>query len=232
MDNLYNLILAGLQKSNRAQSLDKNFANYLRSLQTPVKQLRQSYRSDLVTVDYSSEEIQAAYLIAYYPQYAEMTKQVLEQANHLHNNLFLLEQKYLNICLFGAGAAPEVVGLVSFLSVHYPKLQSLNIRVYDIFADTWTFSQQITRDIIDQLWQGKIEFSTHLVDFCQFESFKDLKEVINNSQLFIFQNCLNEIRDFKDFNQNIRYLLEIMPSNALLIMSDLKNYKKVGNFQI
>lgn len=232
MDKLYEYILEGLRDLSQTKQTENKFIAYLQSLQVEVKNLRQSYRNNSVSVNYSRVEVQSAYLITYYPQYAEMTRHILEQVELSHKTLFLFEQKHLEVCLFGAGAAPEVVGLVSFLRKNYPNLQSLNIKIYDIYANTWAISQRITQTIIPELWQGEFTFSTEELDFCQPNSFHLLENVIANSQLFIFQNCLNELKYPVNFNQNIRYLLTQMPVNSLLIMADLRIYQKTSEFQV
>jgi hypothetical protein len=122
MKDLYQFILKDLQVLSQIQKNERDFILYLQSLQNEVKNLRQSYRTNSVSVDYSRAEVQAAYLITYYPQYAEMTRHILEKINTSHHNLFLFEQKHLKVCLFGAGAAPEAIGLVSFLAEYYPKV--------------------------------------------------------------------------------------------------------------
>jgi hypothetical protein len=231
MDELYKYILEGLRDLSQTKQTENEFIAYLQSLQVEVKNLRQSYRNNSVSVNYSRVEVQAAYLITYYPQYAEMTRRILEQVELSHKTLFLFEQKHLEVCLFGAGAAPEAVGLVSFLGEYYPNLQSLSIRVYDIYANTWAISQRITQNIIPELWQGEFTFSTEELDFCQANSFHLLDDAIANSQVFIFQNCLNELKYPTNFNQNIRYLLTKMPINSLLIMADLRIYQKTSEFQ-
>ncbi len=231
MKDLYQFILNGLRVLSKTQNNERDFIQYLQSLQNEVKNLRQSYRTNSVSVDYSRSEVQAAYLITYYPQYAEMTRHILEKVNVSHPNLFLFEQKHLKVCLFGAGAAPEAIGLVSFLAEYYPKVQSLEITVYDIFADAWKIGQNITQDIIPKLWSGQFSFSTKQIDFCQARSFFLLEKALISSQIFIFQNCLNELKDFDNFNLNIRYLLSKMPNNSLLVMADLRIYSKIGQFQ-
>jgi hypothetical protein len=160
-----------------------------------------------------------------------MTRHILEKVNASHHNLFLFEQKHLKVCLFGAGAAPEAIGLVSFLAEYYPKVQSLEITVYDIFSDTWKIGQNITKNIIPKLWQGQFSFSTEQINFCQAGSFISLENALASSQIFIFQNCLNELDNFDSFNLNIRYLLSQMPSNSLFVMGDLRIYSKIGQFQ-
>jgi hypothetical protein len=77
MKDLYQFILKDLQVLSQIQKNERDFILYLQSLQNEVKNLRQSYRTNSVSVDYSRAEVQAAYLITYYPQYAEMTRHIL-----------------------------------------------------------------------------------------------------------------------------------------------------------
>lgn len=77
MNDLYKYILDSLRKLSQAQS-EAAFKSYLRSLQPKVKRLRKAYLDHQVVVDYSEPEVQAAYLIAYYPHYAEMTFRALD----------------------------------------------------------------------------------------------------------------------------------------------------------
>jgi hypothetical protein len=81
MKDLYQFILKDLQVLSQIQKNERDFILYLQSLQNEVKNLRQSYRTNSVSVDYSRAEVQAAYLITYYPQYAEMTRHILEKIN-------------------------------------------------------------------------------------------------------------------------------------------------------
>jgi hypothetical protein len=80
LENLYDLILENLTKS-----IPRDIqSSYLQSLQPDVKRLRSSFHTNHVRVDYSNYNTQAAYLLAYYPHYVEMTYRVLES----------LQQKY------------------------------------------------------------------------------------------------------------------------------------------
>lgn len=61
---MYTHILDGLTNFNQTNNLEL----YLQNLQPYVKRLRQNYCSNNVKVDYSNPNVQAAYLLAYYPQ--------------------------------------------------------------------------------------------------------------------------------------------------------------------
>jgi hypothetical protein len=79
MHGLYRYIIDGMQRSGGLYKPTPGypFARYLQDLQESVIYLRGVFRANRVVVNYSSPEMQAAYLIAYYPQYAEMTLNIL-----------------------------------------------------------------------------------------------------------------------------------------------------------
>jgi len=87
MQKLYEAILKGLQESGRFYNARRqgHFESYLASLQSFVKILRKAYRNNKVAVDYSRTEMQAAYLIAYYPHYVEMTLKILKLLSSYSN---------------------------------------------------------------------------------------------------------------------------------------------------
>lgn len=76
---MYSNILAAIQHIEKIDNPEQ----YLQSLQPYVRQLRNSYCSSTVTVNYSDFNTQAAYLLAYYPQYAEMTYRYIKDIVYL-----------------------------------------------------------------------------------------------------------------------------------------------------
>jgi hypothetical protein len=125
LDNLYGLIIDNLTKS-----IPRDIqSSYLQSLQPDVKRLRSSFRTNHVSVDYSNYNTQAAYLLAYYPHYVEMTHRALESLQQKDPSLMQLvfDKKHLKVCLFCAGAAPEALGLLSFIKQFYPAVKSIVI---------------------------------------------------------------------------------------------------------
>jgi len=141
MEQIYEYILDGLRNSREFQDTESEdtFENYLISLQSPVRKLRESYRTNHVVVDYSKAITQAAYLIAYYPHYAEMTLEVLRL---LSSDLRFGQE--VKACFFGAGPCPEVVGVVQFLVEHSPQTRKLIANIYDIASDTWDLAREVT----------------------------------------------------------------------------------------
>ena len=57
MDDLYKYILEGLRDLSQTKQTENEFIAYLQSLQIEVRNLRQSYRNNSVSVNYSRVEV-------------------------------------------------------------------------------------------------------------------------------------------------------------------------------
>lgn len=169
MKEIYSAILDGVADLTGTSRDTKEFTQYLESLKPLVRQLRRGFQVDCVQVNYAELDVQVAYLITYFPQYAEMT---LEAMDKLDPKFYPSISKNLNICLFGAGPLPEIIGLIEFLNSHYPSLNYLNIRAYDIAADTWSISHRIVKDfILPRVWSGAIKLESINFDLCEQNAF-------------------------------------------------------------
>ncbi|MGG6269674.1 hypothetical protein ACQ4M3_30275 [Leptolyngbya sp. AN03gr2] len=224
MNDLYEYILESLRKLSKTQNNETQFNQFLRSLKPSVRSLRKAYADHQIIVDYSTLDIQAAYLIAYYPQYAEMTFRALENFGFAQE---IRDQGQLTVCLFGSGPSPEIIGLLSYLN--QTQIQSVTIETFDIASDTWKLSRNITiEEIRPQIWKKDFSIHSHTLDFCKEHSFHSIQPIIAKSQLFIFQNCLNELFNAKEVvKQNIEFLLESMPDSSMLIIADQGEYQEV-----
>jgi hypothetical protein len=228
MINIYELILNGLYSANNIK-LEREKINFLKSLQPYVTSLRSSFRNKQINVDYRDKNVQAAYLIAYYPSYIEMTYEVL---NRHGKDVLCSQNNILNVCLFGAGAAPEAIAIINFINENALEIEELNIYAYDIFASTWNFSINLAKKfIIPHLWQSK-NFNINIfdLDLCEPDSLKNINQQIKSSNLFIFQNCLNELNKQDIAIANINYLVENIPRTSRLIIADLV-YDSVTNIK-
>lgn len=235
LDNLYDLILENLSSLNKSQGKSLNIQSYLQSLQPDVKRLRSSFHTNHVSVDYSNYNTQAAYLLAYYPHYVEMTYRALESLQQKDPSLMQLvfDKKHLKVCLFCAGAAPEALGLLSFLRQFYPEVKSIVIYSYDLYSDTWRTSQDITKNIINNCFKDyHFALLSHHLDINQIDSFFSIVSNIKDSNIFMFQNCLNEFgendKDLKTILENMKFLSENMPSHSFMFINDLRLYTQVN----
>jgi len=222
MEKLYEYILEGLKNSPDFYNpnLHQTFESYLKSLQNAAKYLWKSYRSNTVKVDYSDPQVQAAYLIRYYPHYVQMTLEILR----LSPEIFTFPEQ-INACFFGAGPCPEVAGLTQFLTEHSQQTKSIIVQIYDIASEQWKLSREVTKNfVVPKLWKGDISGVVRKLDLCSPNTFDPITEVISNCHLFIFQNCLNEIWNTSTTQENIKFLLDRAPLNSFIIIGDLLAY--------
>ena len=86
------------------------FSEYLKSLQKNVIELRQSYKNSLVSVDYTSADVQNAYLLAYYPHYINMALDIFknnaQSINNIIDNYLYSDKKELQVCFFCGRSSP------------------------------------------------------------------------------------------------------------------------------
>lgn len=219
MEKLYDSILAGIKKSPNLYQAEnyQNFEAYLASLKEPAKNLWNLYRCSMVNVAYSDLQIQAVYLIRYYPHYVQMTLEILR----LFSEIFTFE-KHINACFFGAGPCPEIAGLAQFLAESCPKAKFLTVYAFDKASETWKPSRSITKNfILPNLWDGKILGKVTSLNLCSNNAFLPFAKIIRNSHIFCFQNCLNEIWNTSTTQQNIEFLLDCAPANSYIIIADL-----------
>lgn len=221
---MYSYILDGLVKQNQINNVEL----YLQSLQDYVKQLRQSYKVNQVRVNYSDSNIQAAYLLAYYPQYTEMTFKVLCDLSYNYLYSCFVGSRDLQACFFCAGPAPETVAWVKYLSSNYSPAKYAVAHTYDIAASTWSRSREITKNVVANLCPDwKFTLNGYNLNLCQKNAFPSIRDRIQTSNLFFVQNCLNEFISHPEiFIKNIDFLITEMPASSIIIIADL-NYKSV-----
>ena len=228
LSKLYDLILDGLYSSYDVQS-EEDKKLFLSSLKPYVTQLRTRFKNKQVKVDYRDKNVQAAYLIAYYPSYVEMTHEILNRHKRDEIKVLPSKNRTLNVCLFGAGAAPEAIALLNFINQNNLDIEQVNIYAYDIFASTWNFSLDLARKfIIPDFCQSKrVQLISLTLDLCQYSVFEGILQQIQNSDLFVFQNCLNELNNINAAIENIKYLANNMNQESRLIIADLSGHSAV-----
>ncbi|BAZ47833.1 hypothetical protein NIES4103_04370 [Nostoc sp. NIES-4103] len=226
MHRIYENILNGICEINQISSYE-SLKKYLKDLQPYALSLWQSYRRENVKVNYSDLNIQAAYLIRYYPLYAAMTLQVFKD---LSQRTLLLSNNTLQVCLFGAGPAPEAVGLINYLKNEFPHLIFAEFKAYDLAADAWGYSRYITKNyLLKEYFAGYFTLNGFSTDMRQINAFKSIKYDIQSSMIFVIQNCLNEIdKEPNIFLENIGFLVNEMPEGSILAIADQSNYNSTN----
>jgi len=113
--------------------------------------------------------------------------------------------------------------LTQFLTEQFPKTKRLVANVYDIASDTWAPSRNITRRyVIPQLWQGQVELNSYGLDLCARQSFQGIRSSLEGADLYIFQNCLNELGDTLSAQENVNFLLDVARKGSTIMIADLQ----------
>ena len=96
---------------------------WLKQRRPHICRLRDAYRRRR-PVDYNDPDLQEAYLLAYYPHYIELLFEVLAS---LENDCQaqLNRNEDLHACFFGAGPAPELVGLAAYCDEHCESVKTI-----------------------------------------------------------------------------------------------------------
>jgi len=226
MEEVYNAILRGLRSLGfYGDSLEED---YLQSLLPHVRNLRQAYRNECVNIDYSNADVQAAYLIAYYPGHIEMTFSILME---IWQRLSFGPE--VKACFFGGGPGPEVAALARLLAEQegYLQVGALTADIYDACTEGWSQGRRITGQyVVPSLWPGQVDLRNGQLDLCERNSFQGFTKYLQNYDLIIFQNCLNELGLFdKDrhshFIENVNFLLDNALPDSIVIFADLANYQ-------
>lgn len=248
---MYYQILEGLREFMGFESVESpDFAEYLQSLQESVIQLRQAYRTNSVQIDYTASNIQAAYMLAYFPQYVDMAYEIFksletfQDSNTTENLKEVIERKLfennegLAACFFAAGPAPESVALCKYLAediIKYDliifKPNIIHLKTFDIDWHSWSLSRHLTRNHIlsdyDLLITG---LKPHQINLLSKGAFSRYEQHIRKADIIFFQNCLNELFvEKEDFLKNLNDLLSFLEDEAILIIANLGNYPLVND---
>lgn len=86
--------------------------------------------------------MRTAYMLAYYPFYIETIHRVLDRINAV--DLAEMFFKQMEVCFYGAGPAPEMLGFVSYLKLHQPQVEKLQVFLFDA-ARHWHLKENVNR---------------------------------------------------------------------------------------
>ena len=226
----YEYILRELSDINDADSDDLLRDSLLKS-QEFVVQLRRAYRKSPSNIDFSNDELRAAYLLAYYPVHIEILYEILGALPMDKRDLLFNNQKN-RACFIGAGPAPEVIGWISFLKDNYPDTDCTMAYIFDKYIDQWHKGLEITRyHLAPEYWVGKLITSYYKFDLLAQSTDWNARidRAINLSNFFYMQNCVNDLLgDEEQLFHNIIELFRRTRPGSILIISDLIFPKIMG----
>ncbi len=223
---IFDLILSAIRFKFGLQS-DVELAEYLTTLQNPVKSLRHGYKSNPEKVDYSKPEIQVAYLIVYFPYYARLLFYVLKKHDS-HFDRYKFMQHHL--VLFGGGPCPELLSYLHFATLSgFSTKEKINVSNVDIAAETWAFTRNLNLNHIAPhygLNNLVAEFNVHQIDLTTPSSHVVASNI---PSIVVFQNCLNEpdSNKHKDIVGQFLQIFNAMQSGSTLLIVDIGGYEKV-----
>lgn len=221
---MYQDILNGLYEANsfinHAQKI-----TYLQSLQKDVRTLRSAFRKYPVEFDYTNTNIQASYLLTYFPHYTDLLQIVLNSSGAT-----IATENINKLTFFGSGPCPEIVGYLRYLNQHNQiENRNINVKILDIAATHWNYSREIVFNKI------LLNYKMNSIVNQSYADFRiDVPQKINKldeKALIVFQNCLNEIQENKHqiLINNIETIFDKIPVGSYLAIIDLNNYEQVEN---
>ena len=233
--NILEEIFESIKDENNLHGV-KKISNYLNKLKSNLVDVRNAYWNDLVKIDYKDKKNQEVYLIAYFPLYTVPIFKVLEYIKKEHQEIIIPQ----NLCLIGAGPAPEMMGFLKFINNQSYENGSkikieLKIELIEI-ASEWKYARKILKRVYNNkniLKNFKTKFRLSKLKIYK----NDVSKEISNSSVLlrrfsenqhkrvvVIQNIINEIeRQYHEvFIENVIKCYKNLVPGSLLILIDLK----------
>jgi molecular chaperone DnaK (HSP70) len=220
MADIYDSILQGIKEEEGLS--DSGLITRLKQLQPSVKELRNAYRNYPVHVSYNKIDIQASYLITYFPHYYQLIyKILLEDFPSIFDG-----KKRVKLIYFGGGPGPEIYGTIKYIKNNRPDVKIVDVILFDINAKQWEYSHKILEKYLLQaiLKSGlRVNLMFNHFDLTQAFDTKINNDHIANCDLIVFQNCLNEIPILStgQLKKNFQQIYNLMPDGCSILLADL-----------
>jgi molecular chaperone DnaK (HSP70) len=218
--SIYGSLIKGIEQT---KSSSLGIADYLKSLQPTMRELRKSYFNKPVYVPYHREDIQSAYLIGYLPHYYNLIYSILlNEGEEIFGN-----KEEINIGFIGGGPGSEVYGAIKYVLNNRPTIKRVNIVVFDINAETWSYSHKIVKDYLIKDIEGSEKISmtwtARQFDLTNPDDISSSQYIFKKLNLLVVQNCLNEIASsqYDQLKVNIENVFNGLSGNSFFLMSDL-----------
>lgn len=212
----------------------ESFVDYCKMQGLHIIEMRKALKKgNLDQVDYSSEELQIYYMLVYYTIYTYPLQSILKRGRGTLN--LPLHEGKLVASFIGAGPAPEVLGLLSFLENYQHKtFNAIEVNMLDQKSEEWSYSRSITTEhLIPSIWKNlSIAFNSKTLDIASKIDEASIAKEFGRSSIVVMQNCLNEVSEsaLGNVNHNLQAIFKALPANALLVVIDVVTDEKVTNF--
>lgn len=250
-ENIFEQLLADLKSEFNYKS-EKEVTKLLKELKPVMEKLANDIRErEKVRIDYKDHKIQICYVFRYMHIYWHQIFNSFEiikesnpsffginycclRKNNSNLNKPAQSQKIdipsIEIGLFGAGPAPEVIGLIRFLErykkdienhFHEKKVCNFSVNLFDEI-ENWEFSRKtflLSNDKERYISRLGLAMQSRNFDFFNPNDFHSLEE--NSIDLAYFQNCINEFAaKIKDRRKKFQLILDAIRPGGYLIFSD------------
>lgn len=206
---------------------------FLQSLRPFLRNLRIGFGNSEVTVRYSDQKIQLAYLLAYFPVYIETTFEVLCDS-HQQLQKSLHGKDKITVALIGPGPCPEIIAMLLYVKTYFPSTKSIKFYICDI-NQAWRFSQDIVYRFSNHCeLQSNTSFAVENIDF-DVRHPDDWKKIQNKDlDLLISQNLINEISRRGSIEQTARNFINGIIGTAVnteVFIIDFARYQVISDFK-
>jgi hypothetical protein len=205
-------------------------ATFLQNHQAPALDVWRAFRAFPVRVNYTRQDIQSVYMLRYFPPYSQIIKIILNALHHNRGHLPFNGQT-LGASFIGCGPSPEIYGFFEFLNSTAFRPQQVRVNTFDIYSDHWAFSRNITfQSLIPRVWNhSPILPTNNNLNIASHNSLQPFATTFQNSNLVVFQNCLNEIPEnlHSVVRNNLKTIIDNIPTGAIILIIDLLGYQPV-----
>ena len=231
-ENIFEQVIEDLKFSLKIIS-NTDLIKFLKTLKEHLLQFHESInQSGIVTMNYANKDIQTIYVLRYFHAY---WYQIYKSLNIISDEVFssTLPKKELKIALFGAGPAPEIIGITRFLENNFDKYASVHVDLYDkeseweFARNTFLFSNNKRNHLEDNLNMKIRSYSIRLDNHNDLKNFK----VRSYYDVVSFQNCLNEFWDNIGSNDKKFFgILDCLKPSGIAIFTDRDTKNTVRPF--
>jgi hypothetical protein len=208
---LYGLVLYRLREKFGLEE-----SELCEALRPSLVRLREAYSDSSVRVDYADDTVVGAYLLGYYPNYVLLSYSALAQvAPALRSDTLVTV-----IC---GGPLPEVVALGALMNQKHPRGSKLRLNYVDR-SQLWAWASDSSVAVARRLTPAVRVTCTPAIADVSAPFDESVFSALAASDIYVFQNCLNELWPSQAVVNNIVSLSRGAKDGAFFAFIDQANY--------
>jgi hypothetical protein len=217
---IHDLILSCLIPSSSADVV-KELQKYEKSTMDLIKKF---HGEDVGQLDYNNPNLQAAYMLCYFPSYIENIFHLLTHENCAEIQGIL--QNNSKTSFYGCGPSPDLLGYLAFLNNNYSSTVS-NVDAHFFDMHNWNcwrgncvekFSKLFARNITVNPTPDEIDLLQ-----CDDHSYFSEKKV-DGTKLHVFQNCTTDIytqcKSIHKIRKIFKNIFNLIDPGSVVLLND------------